>query len=99
MTSLLELCQSHTACSSIILTVGGSVHTAAAAAAGRHAAAAAGELLQLAGKRNDFLSVLPHHLEAEVGTRFVWRILREASESCNFGKKNLTARKICSQRT
>lgn len=62
VTSLLELCQSHTACSSIILTVGGSVHAATAAAAGRHAAAAAGELLQLAGKRNDFLSVLPHHL-------------------------------------
>lgn len=74
MTSLLELCQSHTACSSIILTVGGSVHTTAA---GRHAAAAAGELLQLAGKRNDFLSVLPHHLEAEIGTRFAWGILRE----------------------
>lgn len=84
MTSLLELCQSHTACSSIILTVGGSVHApAATAAAGRHAAAAAGELLQLAGKRNDFLSVLPHHLEAEVGTRFAWGIFREASESCN----------------
>lgn len=68
MTSLLELCQSHTACSSIILTVGRSVHTATTAR--RHAAAAAGELLQLAGKRNDFLSVLPHHLEAEIGTRF-----------------------------
>lgn len=61
MTSLLELCQSHTACSSIILTLGRSVHPDA----GRHAAAATGEFLQLAGEGNHFLFVLPHHLEAE----------------------------------
>lgn len=85
MTSLLELCQSHTACSSIVLTVGGSVHAtaAAAAAAGRHAAAAAGELLQLAGERNDFLPVLPHHLQAHMDTRFACGTSTKPSESIN----------------
>lgn len=66
--------------------MGGSVHTAAtaaAAAAGRHAAAAAGELLQLAGERNDFLSVLPHHLQAEIDTRFARSISTEPRESFN----------------
>ena len=62
--SLLELCQSHTACRSIILTLGGAVHPAT----GRHAAAAAGQLLQLAGEVNHFLLVLAHNLEPERGS-------------------------------
>lgn len=62
VTSLLELCQSHTACSSIVLTLGRAVQ----AATGGHAAAAARQFLQLAGKGNDFLFVFPHQLEAEL---------------------------------
>lgn len=65
MTSLLELCQSHTTCSSIILTLAGTVH----AAAGRHAAATARQFLQLTGKGNDFLFVFPHQLEAEMESK------------------------------
>lgn len=64
MTSLLELCQSHATCSSIILTLGGAVQ----AATSGHAAAAARQFLQLAGKGNDFLFVFPHQLEAELKT-------------------------------
>lgn len=62
VTSLLELCQSHTTCSSIILTLGRAVQ----AATSRHAAATARQLLQLTGKGNDFLFVFPHQLEAEL---------------------------------
>lgn len=59
--SLLELCQSHTTCSSIILTLAWALQAAASC----HAAAAARQLLQLTGKGNDFLFVFPHQLEAE----------------------------------
>lgn len=62
VTSLLELCQSHTTCSSIILTLGRAVQ----AAASRHAAAAARQFLQLTGKGNYFLFVFPHQLEEEL---------------------------------
>lgn len=61
VTSLLELCQSHTACSSIILTLGRTVHAAPSC----HGAAAAGQFLQFAGKGNNFLFILPHNLEAQ----------------------------------
>lgn len=62
VTSLLELCQSHTTCSSIILTLGRAVQ----AATSRHAATAARQFLQLTGKGNDFPFVFPHQLEAEL---------------------------------
>lgn len=60
VTSLLELCQSHTTCSPIVLTLGRAVK----AAASGHAAAAARQFLQLA--EDDFLFVFPHQLEAEL---------------------------------
>lgn len=66
--SLLQLCQSHTACSSIILTLGGAVRPAA----GRHAAPATGQLLQLAGEGHDLLFVFPH-LKAEMYSPLKYR--------------------------
>lgn len=87
-TSLLELCQSHTTCRSLILTLAGAVH----AAASGHAAAAARQLLQLAGEGNYFLFVLFHQLEAETESKMHrYTDARLIKGGVSFSKNNATS--------